>query len=129
MKEIFESFKKSLLRFKEILNEEKTAANQDSAIQRFEFTSELAWKVVQKFLKEEKIICRSPKECLKEAFKFGLIDDDVKWLEMIDDRNLTSHTYDEEKSEEVYERLPDYLKLLELLKEKVESEKEPLRSQ
>ena len=119
MKEILASFEKSLQRFEEILKEEETTANRDSAIKRFEFTVELAWKCVQKFLREQEIICRSPKECLKEAFKFGLVKDDPKWLEMMEDRNLTVHTYNEITAEEVYERLPNYVEVFELLKEEL----------
>lgn len=76
-------------------------ANRDSAVKRFEFTVELAWKSIQMFLREQKIICRSPKESFKEAFKFGLIKDDPRWIEMIEDRNLTVHTYDENFAKEV----------------------------
>ena len=123
MKEIFTSFEKSLQRLKEILKEEETVANRDSAIKRFEFTVELVWKCVQKFLREQEIICRSPKECLKEAFKFGLIKDDPRWLEMMEDRNLTVHTYNEITAEEVYERLPNYLEIFELLKEELNRQK------
>ncbi len=119
MKEILISFEKSIQRLEEILKEEETVANRDSAIKRFEFTVELAWKCVQKFLREQEIICRSPKECLKEAFKFGLIEDDPRWLEMFEDRNLTVHTYNETTAEEVYERLSNYLEVFELLKEKL----------
>lgn len=119
MKEIFISFEKSIQRLEEILKEEKTVANRDSAIKRFEFTVELAWKCLQKFLREQEIICRSPKECLKEAFKFGLIKDDPRWLEMFEDRNLTVHTYNETTAEEVYERLSNYLEIFSLLKEKL----------
>lgn len=120
MKEIFASFEKSLQRLREILEEEKTVANRDSAIKRFEFTVELAWKCIQKFLREQEIICRSPKECLKEAFKFGLIEDDPRWLEIMEDRNLTAHTYNEITAEEVYNRLPNYIEVFELLKEKLD---------
>ncbi len=119
MKEILISFERSIQRLEEILKEEETVANRDSAIKRFEFTVELAWKCVQKFLREQEIICRSPKECLKEAFKFGLIEDDPRWLEMFEDRNLTVHTYNETTAEEVYERLSNYLGVFELLKEKL----------
>lgn len=119
MEEIFESFKKSLERFQEILGEEKTVANRDSAIQRFEFTVELAWKLMQKFFRGQKIVCRSPKECLKEAFAYGLIQDDPRWLEMFEDRNKTVHTYDETFAEQVYGRLPRYLEILLTLRDKL----------
>ncbi|MBI2459708.1 MAG: nucleotidyltransferase substrate binding protein [Parcubacteria group bacterium] len=120
MQEIFNSFKKSLQRLKEILNKDQTVENRDSAIQRFEFTIELAWKCAQKFLRNQEIICRSPKECLKEAFKFGLINDDPRWLKALADRNLTTHTYDEENAEDVYTRLPDYLEIFAELKDGLE---------
>lgn len=119
IKEIFASFEKSLQRLEDILKKEKTVANRDSAIKRFEFTVELAWKCVQKFLREQEIICRSPKECLKEGFKFGLIKDDSKWIEIFEDRNLTTHTYDEKTAEKVYGRLSNYLMILNALKEKL----------
>lgn len=120
--EILASFEKSLTRLEEILKEEKTVANRDSAIQRFEFTVELAWKCTQKFLRDQKILCRSPKECLKEAFKFGLIKDDEKWLQIIEDRNLTTHTYDEKVAEDVYDRLSTYLDLFQELKNNLKKE-------
>lgn len=112
MEEIIISYEKALKKLEEILKKEKTEINRDAAIQRFEFTIELAWKAAQKFLREEEIICRSPKECLKEAFKFGLIKDDPRWFDMLRDRNLTTHTYDETTAEEIYDRLPQYLEVL-----------------
>lgn len=119
MKETIASFERSLQRLKEILKQKKTITNRDAAIKRFEFTVELAWKSIQKFLREEGIICRSPKECLKEAFKLSLVEDDPRWIEMLEDRNLTVHTYDEKTADEVYQRLPRYLTILEDLKEKL----------
>lgn len=116
VKEIFESFQESLGRFEEILRKEKSVENRDSAIQRFEFTIELAWKSIQKFLREQKIICRSPKECLQEAYKFGLVEDDAGWLSAFDDRNLTTHTYNEKTAEMVYGRLSGYLEIFRKLK-------------
>ena len=124
MKELLNAFTSSLQRFEEILAQEKTITNRDASIQRFEFTVELGWKCVQKFLRTHNIMCRSPKECLKEAFQFGLIQDDPLWIQMMEDRNLTSHTYQESTADIVYYRLPDYLiKLKELhqalMKEKI----------
>jgi len=125
MKELFDSFEKSVQRFEEILKEEKSIKNRDSAIKRFEFTIELAWKCAQKFLREQEIVCRSPKECLKEAFKFGLVEDDPRWIEALEDRNLTVHTYDESTADDVYSRLPNYLEIFNFLKDKL---KEKIKS-
>ncbi len=117
MQELFDSFKNSVKRFEEILKKEKTVEYRDSAIQRFEFTIELAWKTIQKFLREEEIICNSPKQCLREAFKFGLVDDDPRWLKAFEDRNLTAHTYSEKSADKVYDHLPQYLEIFKILKE------------
>ena len=117
MDEIFTSFKKSLERMEEILRAEKSIANRDSAIKRFELTVELAWKSIQRFLKDQKIVCRSPKECLREAFTFGIIVNEDIWLKMMDDRNESVHTYNESFAEDLYIRLPQYTKpLKELIK-------------
>ncbi|MDI6765807.1 MAG: nucleotidyltransferase substrate binding protein [Bacteroidota bacterium] len=51
------------------MTQQKTIANRDSAIKRFEFTVELAWKSLQMVLREEGIPCRSPKECLRKAYE------------------------------------------------------------
>ena len=120
--EIFNSFKKSLTRLEEILQEEKTMTVRDAAIKRFELTVELAWKSIQQFLRKQNIICRSPKECLSEAFKFGLIADNPAWLKMMADRNETVHTYNEETAEKIYNNLPDYLAPLGALKETLEKQ-------
>ncbi|MFH1536317.1 MAG: HI0074 family nucleotidyltransferase substrate-binding subunit [Patescibacteria group bacterium] len=122
MKELFDSFEKSVQRFDEILKEEKSIKNRDSAIKRFEFTIELAWKCAQKFLRDQEIVCRSPKECLKEAFKFGLVKDDPRWIEALADRNLTVHTYDESTADDVYSRLPNYLEIFIFLKDRIKEE-------
>lgn len=119
MTELFESFGKSLGRFREILAKEPSVEHRDASIQRFEFTFELAWKTIQKFMREQGMVCRSPKECFQESFKMDLIQDNEKWLKMIDDRNQTVHTYNEELAEEIYGRLKDYLPLFEELFSKI----------
>lgn len=119
MKELFDAYTKSVERLKEVLQLEKNSVVRDATIQRFEFTVELAWKSIQKFLLNEKIICRSPKECLKEAFKFGLVNDDPAWLSMLDDRNLTVHTYNEKTADEIYSRIEGYVKFFEALETKL----------
>lgn len=112
MKERLESFQEAIARLKEALAEPETSLTRDASIQRFEFTVELAWKSIQKFLASEQIVCQSPKTCFQEAFQFGLIEDDEKWIAMMDDRNLTVHTYNEELAKEIYARLASYVPLL-----------------
>jgi len=104
---ITEQYKKALLKLEEILKVEKSEIVRDSAIQRFEFTFDLAWKAIKVFLEENKgIICRSPKDCLREAYQQGIIKYDDFWMEMVDLRNETAHTYKEETADKVYVLLP-----------------------
>lgn len=119
MKEIYISLSKTVSRLEEILKQEKTVANRDSAIKRFELTVELAWKCLQTYLRDQGIPCRSPKECVMRAFEYGLIDNDPRWIAMFEDRNMTVHTYDERDADEVYGRLPSYLGLLQALQKKL----------
>jgi nucleotidyltransferase substrate binding protein (TIGR01987 family) len=121
MNEIFDSFKKSIGRLDEILKSRKTIANRDSAIKRFELTFELSWKTAQQFLKDQGLVCRSPRECFKELFRLGLIEDDGAWIAMMEDRNQTVHTYHEETADTIYGRIPSYLRLFQELHKKLSS--------
>lgn len=75
---------------------------RDSVIQRFEFTHELAWKMLKLKLEDEGLIVKTPKETMQEALQAGLIEDGNLWSDMQKMRNLTSHTYREQLAEEVY---------------------------
>lgn len=69
---------------------------RDSIIQRFEFCTELSWKLMKRYFDENKLNeVFSPRSIVKEAYKQRLIEDGEIWLDILDDRNLTSHTYDE----------------------------------
>lgn len=100
-------FSSALTRLKEVLALPKTNITRDSAIQRFEFTLDLAWKTTKTFLEEFRgIRCTSPKGCFKEAFAQRIIDHDPYWLDLVDLRNDTVHTYKEELAESVFVQLP-----------------------
>ncbi|HKK19496.1 MAG TPA: HI0074 family nucleotidyltransferase substrate-binding subunit [Opitutales bacterium] len=105
---------KALAKFEEILADPvKDEKTRDAAIQRFEFTSEACWKLLQAVLKEQYLLeVRYPKGCYEAAFKVELIDENL-CLELnrsVKDRNLTSHTYHEELAEQIYQQLPNYSK-------------------
>mgnify|MGYP001570464795 CR=1 FL=1 len=112
MNALYKSFEKSLKRLEEVLRERKSVTIRDATVLRFQLTFELAWKSMQQFLREEKIICQSPKSCLNEAFTYGLIPDDSKWTAMADDRNLIAHMYDEDIAVGVSSHIPSYMPLL-----------------
>ena len=64
-------------------------------IQVYEFTFELAWKTVKDFLEANEVLAKYPREVIKEGFRYGLLDGEL-WLDMLQKRNLMSHSYDEE---------------------------------
>ena len=80
----------------------------DLAVKRFEFTFEMAWKAVKRCLDYLGIECLSPRGCLKEAFAQRLIANETIWLDMIEQRNLTSHVYDESEIVEILGKLSEY---------------------
>ncbi len=108
-------WKKALITFQDILSEDENAIVRDAAIKRFEYNFELAWKAVKRFAKLENIDVNSPRSAFKAALLCGWIADSDIWLDMIDDRNLTTHTHKEVTAEEVYARLPRYQKAMDKL--------------
>lgn len=118
-----QQFEKAVRRLKEVLDVPETDIVRDSAIQRFEFTLDISWKTIKAFLEEEKgIICVSPKECFREAYRQGLINYDEDWIKFVDMRNETVHTYNEDVAERIYSQLSNTLshfeELLGILKKK-----------
>lgn len=75
---------------------------QQGLIQSFEFTHELAWNVLKDFLSDKGIAgLIGSRDATRSAFKNGLIEQGEDWMAMIADRNLTSHTYDQETAEAI----------------------------
>lgn len=90
---------------------------RDSIIQRFEFCAELSWKLMKKYLDENLMIVEySPRSVVKEAYKQRLIDDGEVWLDILEDRNLTSHTYDENTANRIRDNIiNNYVDIFEKL--------------
>ena len=88
---------------------------RDGTIQRFEFCTELAWKTMREYLLDQGYTnINSPKEVIKQAFAFGMIEDNGTWVELLNDRNLTSHVYDETTAKEIFNRIESrYLPLFD----------------
>lgn len=95
---------------------------RDGAIQRFEYTMDLAWKMLQRYLRmmqvEESAI-RSKNDLFREAARMQIIDDAESWIIHYEARNETSHDYNTAKAEQVYRQaqrfLPDVQRLLKVL--------------
>lgn len=68
-------------------------------IQFFEMSFELAWNMLKDYLEDQGFTdTRSPRGALKKAFEIGLIQNGHDWMDLLTDRNLTVHTYDEQKA-------------------------------
>ncbi len=69
---------------------------REGTVQRFEVALELAWKTLKDFLEHEGLVLvpATPKSVVKESFAAGLLADGQVWSDMLDHRNLLSHTYD-----------------------------------
>ncbi|MCD8101359.1 MAG: nucleotidyltransferase substrate binding protein [Alistipes sp.] len=69
---------------------------QESLVKRFEYTHELAWKVMKDYADYQgKFDIKGARDATREAFSMNLIADGNLWMDMIKSRNLTVHTYDE----------------------------------
>ena len=108
-----QSYHKALNRLAEMVNEmDQRQLNDfeaDGLIQRFEFTFELAWKLIKSYAEfqgTDKEIMGS-RDAIRWAFENHLISDSATWMEMIKRRNDTSHTYDEDTAAEVVLRVKD----------------------
>jgi len=92
-----------------------SAIIRDAAIQRFEYSFEAVWKVSQRYLRVvEGRVEASPKAVIRASVAVGLLaDEDGRMgLVMVDDRNLISHTYNEDLAQRIFEALPRYAKIL-----------------
>jgi len=91
-------------------------------IQSFEFTHELAWKVIQDFAKNQgNTEIRGSKDATRYAAQINLIENAHQWMTMILDRNETSHTYNEETANQIFVNIiVSYLPLLQSFESKME---------
>ncbi len=95
--------------------QEVSVIQRDAAIQRFEYSFEAVWKTARAYLFDiEGIDAASPKRVLRESGNVGLLPDEQVslGLQMVDDRNLTSHTYHEGLAQRIYQHLEVYADLM-----------------
>jgi len=106
----FENFDRALSLLKDALSRGPTVLNQlekEGTVQRFEYTLELAWKTIKDYLEESGVVLSAvtPRQVIKDAFAARLIADGQTWIDMIDHRNLPSHTYDPTNFEEAVDAI------------------------
>ena len=84
----------------------KIESLKDAVIQRFEFCVELSWKSLKSYMEIEGINnITTPKQTIREAFAKEILKNPEIWIEMLNDRNLTSHIYDSSISDKIYENI------------------------
>ena len=115
----------SATRLAEAVAQQESDLVRDATIQRFEFTFEVVWKTLKLYLERQGHECGGPRPTLKKAFAENLIPNpeaaDV-WLQMLEDRNLTSHAYDEALARRIYGRIVrDYAPLLGNMARKIQT--------
>ncbi|MBD5188965.1 MAG: nucleotidyltransferase [Bacteroidales bacterium] len=116
----FENYRKALKKLEEailIIEENRESANLDllkeGLIQRFEFTHELAWKVMKDYLEYQGYDeIRGSRDTFRKSLLIGIIREPL-WINSIQTRNLTSHTYDDEITKETLQVIiSDYYPLM-----------------
>lgn len=86
-------------------------------IQFFEMSFELAWNMVKDYLEDQGFVeIKSPKGAIKKAFEIGILENGHDWMDLLLDRNLTAHTYDEQKATDMEQLIHNkYFPLLKAL--------------
>lgn len=79
---------------------------KQGVIQAFEYTYELAWNVIRDYFRwQGNAEITGSRDAIREAFANGLIDEGEQWMQMLKDRNRTSHTYNEETAREILKNI------------------------
>ena len=101
-KQRFVNFERAYSLLESVIDQDNlTDVERAGLIKFFEMTFELSWKLLKDYLEFEGYDVKSPREAIKQAFQIGLIEDGQTWLIALEDRNLTTHTYDEETARNV----------------------------
>ncbi len=117
---------KAVNSLRDALAQVKNPYTRDATIQRFEYTFELAWKALRRYLATEAAVdAFNLKEIFRQAGRQGIIADVEAWFAYLKGRNLTSHTYNEKTAEETYQIaatfLPDAQALLDELRKRCDT--------
>jgi nucleotidyltransferase substrate binding protein (TIGR01987 family) len=115
-KQRLQNFKNALANLEEAVQlsqvRKLSKLEKQGELKAFEFTFELSWNVMKDYLTQQGISgIIGSRGAFRTAFQNGLITGGEKWMDMIDDRNLISHDYDEKTADAVTERIAGYTEL------------------
>lgn len=122
-KQRFQNFDRAFVLLREAMENGPASLNpleKEGAIQRFEYCFELAWKCLKDYLEQSGFVFAvvTPRQVLKDAFAAGILADGQVWVDMLDHRNLLSHTYNSANFEKAVEAIHTrYLAAIEQLHE------------
>lgn len=118
-----EQYRKAVINLEEVLKRDFDEIIRDSAIQRFEICYEIAWKALKQALIFKGLDTgNSPRDIFKNAFKLSLISDENVWLDILIQRNLSTHTYSEALANSLYQKLPAFLSEMKYTLQKIQTE-------
>jgi nucleotidyltransferase substrate binding protein (TIGR01987 family) len=101
-------FISSIEREDEIKNEGFGDIYLDLTVKRFEFTYEMSWKALKRYLDFVGVDVKNPRATFKEAYLQEIIDEENIWLDMIEQRNLSNHIYDEYEISDIVNKVKFY---------------------
>lgn len=128
-KQRFQNFDRAFVLLREAMEQGPAALNQlekEGVIQRFEYCFELAWKTAKDFMEASGFVFATvtPRQILKDAFAAKILTEGQVWIDMLDHRNLLSHTYDFANFEKAVEAIhTHYLAALGQLHEFLQQER------
>lgn len=127
-KQRFQNFDRAFVLLRDALENGPDSLNQlekEGVIQRFAFSFELAWKTLKDYMEKDGFVFATitPRQVIKEAFGAKILKDGQVWIDMLDHRNLLSHTYNMVKFMEAVQAVHDrYLDAFDQLHEFLQEE-------
>jgi nucleotidyltransferase substrate binding protein (TIGR01987 family) len=127
-KQRFQNFDRAFVLLRDAMENGPGVLNQlekEGVVQRFEYCFELAWKTLKDYLEESGLVfpAVTPRQVLKDAFAAKTLADGQVWIDMLDHRNLLSHTYNLASFEEAVEAIHKrYLAAIDQLHEFLQRE-------
>lgn len=117
----FENLKKAYAILEKAISiENPSEIELGGIIQFYEMTFELSWKTLKDFLESEGVVAKTPREVIKQAFQAEIISEGHRWIDALDDRNFTTHIYDEETIKHIVAKIKtSYFSLLKNLLEEL----------
>jgi len=104
----FQNFSKSLQLLEDALEIENPSITEKAGIiQFYEMTFELAWKCLKDYFQEQGLDEKYPRGVIKTGIEMEILSDGKTWIQALNDRNLTSHLYDEKAAMEATDAIRD----------------------